>query len=781
VVTALCAGSVAFWWQRRMEAGVDPARVPLAAMDSYNYYHPLFQYAFDELRAGRLAFWSPYEHAGAPLFATAQHGLLYPPNLLYLLGTAIGEKSLGLFHLTVAAVGTAALARACRQSWLGAVTAGIAFALAPAVTGLVFFPDHLHAVAWMPWLLVVLHRVLVAADPWRWGLLLGACAALQYLGGYPQYCLLSVYALTAYLLWHEWGSWRTVRGRAHLRAAVTALAAGGVLAISLTGPQLLPNWELSRLSIRGWSALTIDQAALQSADPVTSFLRALLPMYRTEEVLPSLYVVPPLLVLAVLGAAAPAARFFLGMTVVAWLLACGIHTPLFRLFFALPGGASFRIPTRFFTVAALAFAVVVGAGADALWRGRIEGRRVRALAWALVVLAMVLLVVARLDVLPAHLERAGVLPPPLNSFMNPAETAPRLVRALAWHVLASAGWLLVWVAATPSLRRVWVAAVPLLVYATLFVATRNTAPFPVTHPDLHVLPPAAVTFLRDNQGYDRTYIAYAPWPMPGRHLPAKAGLLHRIYGLNDRENVYSRRFADLVARMAPPLDERAVATLAALHIPAYVPQGEVRVSVDSPNIRLLDLFGVRFVVEGPGTPFDAARAPGRFVPAFEADGVRISINTEAFPRAFVVHRTETVAEPARALERVVDPDVDLRTTAILEREPPRQLPARPASATTAQIVRYAPDEVVVDVSGSEPGILVLTDQNYPGWEAEIDGRPAEILVADYIFRAVPVEAGAHQVVFRFVPRTFWQGLLVAGLGTTLLVGASLVRRPPSLS
>lgn len=55
-VIALCAGGVAFWWQRRMEAGVDPTRVPLAAMDSYNYYHPLFQYAFDELRAGRLAF-----------------------------------------------------------------------------------------------------------------------------------------------------------------------------------------------------------------------------------------------------------------------------------------------------------------------------------------------------------------------------------------------------------------------------------------------------------------------------------------------------------------------------------------------------------------------------------------------------------------------------------------------------------------------------------------------------------------------------------------------------
>src|SRR5262249_28602369 len=144
-----------------------------------------------------------------------------------------------------------------------------------------------------------------------------------------------------------------------------------------------------------------------------------------------------------------------------------------------------------------------------------------------------------------------------------------------------------------------------------------------------------------------------------------SGELHGLYVVGDRENVYAKRFADFAALMSPPgLEHERDALMKRLGLPAYIPQGEVVVTADSPNLRLLDLLGTRFIVEGPGSSFRSDGVPQRFEPVFDTDGVRIYRNVEALPRAFLVHRAEVVADPARALERLVSPDFDLRTTAL---------------------------------------------------------------------------------------------------------------------
>ena len=59
--------------------------------------------------------------------------------------------------------------------------------------------------------------------------------------------------------------------------------------------------------------------------------------------------------------------------------------------------------------------------------------------------------------------------------------------------------------------------------------------------------------------------------------------------------------------------------------------------------------------------------------------------------------------------------------------------------------------VEVAVASARGGLLTLHDIYYPGWVAEIDGKPASILRADVLFRGVEVPPGAHHVTFRFAP------------------------------
>jgi uncharacterized membrane protein YfhO len=79
-------------------------------------------------------------------------------------------------------------------------------------------------------------------------------------------------------------------------------------------------------------------------------------------------------------------------------------------------------------------------------------------------------------------------------------------------------------------------------------------------------------------------------------------------------------------------------------------------------------------------------------------------------------------------------------------------------------VRYEPARVDIEVQAAAPALLVLSDLFYPGWEATLDGRPAEILEANYVMRAVAIPKGAHEVRFLYRPASFRAGVAASAAG-----------------
>jgi hypothetical protein len=139
--------------------------------------------------------------------------------------------------------------------------------------------------------------------------------------------------------------------------------------------------------------------------------------------------------------------------------------------------------------------------------------------------------------------------------------------------------------------------------------------------------------------------------------------------------------------------------------------------------------------------------------------VKIYQNMNVLPRAFVVHQSHVLADDDQAIARLRDPAFDPSTTILLTKGET----LRSAGKASAEIIKYAPEHVVVRATTDTPGYLLLTDTHYPGWEATVDGEPAQILRANILFRAVRLEAGTHRVEFRFRPASVrWGARISAG-------------------
>lgn len=144
------------------------------------------------------------------------------------------------------------------------------------------------------------------------------------------------------------------------------------------------------------------------------------------------------------------------------------------------------------------------------------------------------------------------------------------------------------------------------------------------------------------------------------------------------------------------------------------------------------------------------------------DEVRIYKNESAFPRAFVIHDAVAAASEQDALEKIASPDFDPRRQVVIEgiRADLRAPAPQTDDFAAPKIVERSAGYVAIDVAVEQPGFLVLTDSDYPGWKARVDGKGTDLVVADYLFRAVQLERGAHRVEFVYDPLSYKIGFLI---------------------
>ncbi len=165
---------------------------------------------------------------------------------------------------------------------------------------------------------------------------------------------------------------------------------------------------------------------------------------------------------------------------------------------------------------------------------------------------------------------------------------------------------------------------------------------------------------------------------------------------------------------------------------------------------------------------------------YDRDGVQILHNARALPRAWLVTEAEAVdgEEALRLIRGEGARDFDPQRTALLEVHP-QELPPLPSGDTapdSSAHVSDGPNRLQIDTSAPTATVLVVSEIFYPGWEARLDGRPAPILLTDYLLRGVALPAGQHRIEMRYTAPAARTGAIISVLTLAMIAALAVYAR-----
>jgi uncharacterized membrane protein YfhO len=133
----------------------------------------------------------------------------------------------------------------------------------------------------------------------------------------------------------------------------------------------------------------------------------------------------------------------------------------------------------------------------------------------------------------------------------------------------------------------------------------------------------------------------------------------------------------------------------------------------------------------------------------------------------LAHEVKVAGSQDEAVRLTVDAGTDLRTSVVLDRNIQIESCVDPSAVAVTAIDEQ---HLRLDASPTCAGVLMLSDNWYPGWHATLDGRPIDVLRADAAIRAVAVPAGTHRVELLYRPDGLrWTAALsLATLGVVLV-------------
>jgi hypothetical protein len=191
--------------------------------------------------------------------------------------------------------------------------------------------------------------------------------------------------------------------------------------------------------------------------------------------------------------------------------------------------------------------------------------------------------------------------------------------------------------------------------------------------------------------------------------------------------------------------------------------GDVPVNLLTSNLQLADITNTTYLLSP-----QPLQVPG-LTEVFRGSRTAVYRKDSALPRAYVAGNVQVVPDSA-AVNMLLGPQFDARTTVLVSEPLPPGITPQAGAQGTVQWLERGNTVQRLRVNASAPALLVVLDNYYKAWHAEVDGREAPLLRANHTFRAIPIPAGQHDVVMRYSAETVQASAMASGIILLVLAG-----------
>lgn len=697
-------------------AGVAVKNPIMADVVSFSY--PMREESVKQLKMFHAPLWNKYILTGTPLLANFQSAPFSPTNVFYFVFNMLDAWSLQVFsqHL-LAAIFFYLFLRNYKLSKLSSMMASVFFAYSGFNVIWSQWNAHSLVAAFMPLIILFLEKYFKTNNK-KWLVFFTASISLQIFSGYPQLVIYTLGLIYLYLFVNKFKKFFVVNLFI-------------IIALLLASIQLFPSYELLQLSQRSSEAHPFEWAFLPFVKSITFIIPDYFGNHTTGNYFGPQDYTSNTGFIGVTAGVFVIATFFnikdflkkkayiFGLLCLTSGLILSFPTPVSILiwksgFLGLQAAAAHRSLIIFL----FGVSIIFGISLDYLFQKKYK----KNLVFSLIVFNLIMfLLISFAFVKYQYFDQLKYLVSIKNMVF------PILILFLNVFV--------VFFVKDVKLKKIIILLLVLWELTRFFWKYTPFTNKSYLYPDTPV-----ISFLKnDKENYRTTGNAV---------IPVNFRMPYKIDTLEGYDAVFTKNSADYVS-ISNDLNTDFNARRYALVDNIYSPY--------------LDYANVKYIFLNKNDWYDNKQNYFNYEKVFEDEDVFLIKNNNYKKRAEIYFSYEVEKNNQNALKKVNDL---YSQKVVLESDLERSFNS---GIWEISEVSYLDNKVYIKYTSSEDGILVLSDQFYPGWHAYIKGREVPIYRANDLFRAVVVPKGENLVVFVYSPFSYNLGCFVSLLTLIFLI------------